>query len=63
MAETFAELVEEWQTGALLLVAAVIGGTLGTVAASSAGPTAGIVGFFTGGALVFAVISYLLYGR
>ncbi|WP_262179669.1 hypothetical protein [Haloarcula laminariae] len=64
MAETFVELVEEWQTGALFVFATVIGGgVLGIVAASSFGPVAGLVGFVAGAVVVFAVISYLLYGR
>jgi len=64
MAETFVELVEEWQTGAFFVVACVIvAAVFGVVVGTNVGPALGVVAFLATGIGSFAVLSYLLYGR
>ena len=61
---TAAELVEEWQTGAFLLLASALAGF---VAASALGrglsSDLALPGFAGGAAVAFLALSYLLYGR
>ncbi|MFB6179161.1 MAG: hypothetical protein ABEI77_05495 [Halorientalis sp.] len=63
--KTVVDLVEEWQTGAgLLLVSAVVGFLVGAVLVPSTGSAlVFLVGFFAGAILTFLTLSYLLYGR
>jgi hypothetical protein len=56
------DLVEEWQTGAFLILGSALAGGVLAVASGASGTTALLV--FGGGAvLAFLVLSYLLYGR
>jgi hypothetical protein len=61
---TTAELVEEWQTGAFLLLASAF---VGFVAAALLGrgfsSSLAVPGFAGGAAVAFLALSYLLYGR
>ena len=57
-------LVEEWQTGAFLLVGSVvIGVILAGIGGSVSGQIAAVGGFILGPIVGFLVLSYLLYGR
>jgi hypothetical protein len=59
-----AEVVDEWQTGAgLVLGSALVGGVIGGFFAMQREPALGIAGFFVGGILTFLLLSYLFYGR
>jgi hypothetical protein len=63
---TLADLVSEWQTGALLVVVPVLVSGVAVVALGDALPPRPLVrvGLFVGGvALAFLVLSYLAYGR
>jgi hypothetical protein len=56
--------IEEWQTGAGLILASVLGGGLIAVLfAMRQQALLALGGFVIGGVLTFAVLSYLLYGR
>ncbi|SEW11852.1 hypothetical protein [Halobacterium jilantaiense] len=61
---TAVDLVEEWQTGAFLLLASALAGF---VAASAVGrgvaSSLGLPTFAGGAVLTFLVLSYLFYGR
>jgi len=64
MAETFVELVEEWQTGAFFVVACVlVAAVFGTIVGTNSGPLFGVTVFLVTGIGAFAILSYLLYGR
>jgi len=65
MAErTLVTLVEEWQTGAFLVLGvALVGGVSGGVVASFVPGYWGLLGFFAGAVLAFLAFSYLRYGR
>ena len=59
-----AALVEEWQTGAFLLLGSVgIGVVLAVVGRSVSGRIGGLTGLVVGPIAGFLVLSYLLYGR
>ena len=59
-----ASLVEEWQTGALLVIGSVVVGViLATIGGSVSGQFGAISGFILGPILAFLAFSYLLYGR
>jgi hypothetical protein len=59
-----AALVEEWQTGAFLLVGSVvIGVALAGIGGSVSGRIAALGGFVLEPIVGFLVLSYLLYGR
>ena len=59
-----ASLVEEWQTGALLVIGSIVVGViLATVGGSVSGQLGAIAGFILGPILGFLAFSYLLYGR
>jgi uncharacterized membrane-anchored protein len=57
-------LIEEWQTGAFLLLTSALAGF---VAASAVGrglsSNLGLLGFVGGAGVTFLVLSYLHYGR
>jgi len=58
------DLVEEWQTGAFLVLGSVaIGIALAAVGGSVGGRIGGVSGFVVGPIAGFLVLSYLLYGR
>jgi hypothetical protein len=59
-----AALVEEWQTGAFLLLGSVgIGVVLAAVGGSVGGRIGGVSGLVLGPIAGFLVLSYLVYGR
>jgi hypothetical protein len=58
------EFVEEWQTGAFLLLAsALAGGVVASAVGRGVSSDLALFGFAGGAALAFAALSYLLYGR
>jgi len=62
--KTTVELVEEWQTGAFLLLASALAGFVATSAAGRVSSSDFALLAFPGAAAVtFLVLSYLLYGR
>ena len=61
--QTFGEFVNEWQNGALLIVATVAAGAISAAAVSQFGPAVTLLTFVAGIAGAFVAISYLLYGR
>ena len=57
-------LVEDWQSGAaLLLGCAVVGVAVGLVVGSLAAPWAFLPGFVLGGVAAFLAYAYLRHGR
>lgn len=59
-------LIQEWQTGALLIILSFIIGSISLIGLGSLLPTSPVVGLsvFLGGAVVaFVVLSYIIYGR
>ena len=61
---TMVDLVEEWQTGALVLFGSVFSGfVLGAVLGRWLSAAAGMVGFVAGAVLAFLAFSYVRYGR
>lgn len=57
-------LIEEWQTGAFLVIgSALVGAVSGSFLGSLESGNLGLVGFFAGAVLAFLSFSYLLYGR
>ncbi len=56
--------IEEWQTGAFLIIgSALVGAVSGSFLGSLGSGNLGLVGFIAGASLAFLSISYLLYGR
>ena len=56
--------IEEWQTGAFLIIGSVLVGALsGSLLGSPGSGNLGLLGLIAGSALAFLSISYLLYGR
>jgi len=61
---TTAELVEEWQTGAaLLLASAFVGFLAGSALGRGVSSSLAVPGFAGGAVLAFLALSSLLYGR
>ncbi|WP_396611049.1 hypothetical protein ACH9L7_12635 [Haloferax sp. S1W] len=62
--KTTVEFIEEWQTGAFLIIGSAVAGA---VSAAALGPYETLGGvlfvFFFGAAFAFMGFSYLLYGR
>ncbi|WP_135819639.1 hypothetical protein [Halostella litorea] len=65
MAErSVADLVEDWQSGALLVFAcALVGVVFGSIMGSLGSGPLGLAGFAIGSVLAFLAFSYLRYGR
>jgi len=65
MAETSTVFfLEEWQTGAaLILGSAIFGIAIGTAAGSVWDSTAGVLSFLVATIAAFVALSYLAYGR
>ncbi|MBX0287140.1 hypothetical protein [Haloarcula salinisoli] len=61
--QTFGEFVNEWQNGALLLFATLIGGIFLAAIVSQFGPAVTLLAFVAGTAAAFVALSYLLYGQ
>lgn len=62
--ESLVAFIKEWQTGAGLILASVLGGGLVDVLfAMRQQAILALGGLVIGGMLTFAVLSYLLYGR
>ena len=62
--KTIVDFIEEWQTGAaLLLASAFVGLLVGSTVGNRSSAVAGFVSFFVGSILAFLAFSYLLYGR
>ena len=62
--QSFGEFVNEWQTGALLVLAsAIVGVVTGSIAAGDGQYLFGVIGFVAGSVGTFLALSYLLYGR
>lgn len=61
---TIVDLIEDWQTGAFLLIgSAVVGFLTGGLVGTFADPPFAVLGVFAGAILAFLAFSYLLYGR
>jgi hypothetical protein len=64
MERSTADFIEEWQTGAELVLASALGGGLVAVFFGMRQQAfLALGGLLIGGVLTFAVLSYLLYGR
>lgn len=64
MAErTMVDLIEDWQTGAALVLLVAIAGVASAFALPLEPPYGPILGFLGGAVLAFLALSYLLYGR
>ncbi|WP_277542734.1 hypothetical protein [Haloarcula laminariae] len=62
--QSFGDFVNEWQTGALLVLASVVVGfATGSIAAVDGQYIFGVLGFAVGAVGTFLLLSYLLYGR
>lgn len=58
------EFLEEWQTGAFLVLGSALAGVaVTTVLSSFTSSDSALIGFVGGAALAFLAFSYLLYGR
>jgi hypothetical protein len=60
-----ADVVEEWQAGAGLILGSALGGFVvgGFLGTRQPGSLLGVAGFFLGGVLTFLLLSYVFYGR
>ena len=62
--ENLVAFLEEWQTGAFLVLgSALVGAVLASVFGSFGFAHSALIGFVGGAALAFLALSYLLYGR
>ncbi|UVE51275.1 hypothetical protein KU306_05160 [Haloferax larsenii] len=62
--KTAVEFIEEWQTGAFLIIGSVVAGAFSAVALGPYETLAGVLFvFFFGAVFAFLGFSYLLYGR
>lgn len=62
--ESTADLLEEWQTGAGLILGSALGGAVigGLAAMRQPGSLVGVGGFVIGGVLTFVLLSSVFYG-
>jgi hypothetical protein len=60
-----ADVVEEWQAGAGLILSSALGGAVigGVLGMRQPGSLLGVAGFFVGGVLTFVLLSSVFYGR